>query len=773
MDIVRQLTEELSLWKPQRAGLNWLSKIIRSLPDLSILTKEISTKLSEEIFSRPIFFDTKFPSFCYAIATGCGKTRLMGACIAYLYHEKGFRNFFILAPGETIYKKLINNFTPHHPKYVLRGHSDLPSFTLVTGDNYDRTAIANQLLFNNLLIYVFNIQKIFNPREDVTFKFHQFRETLGSSFADILRAKKDLVILMDESHRYRGPASLSAMNDLEPVLGLEFTATPAFKGNVIYEYSLGQALREPEPLVKTPVVLGRRGQDVYKDELEDIKLKDGIERHRRKKALLNAYCFNTNQPLVLPLVLISTANIAHADAIKKKIESYSFFNGDYIGKVIRTHSKTGADDADIERLINLENPDNDVEIVIHVNKLKEGWDVKNVYTIIPLRASVSEILTEQTIGRGLRLPFGRRTGDGELDTLEIMAHEHYADIVRQAKQYEEQYGSPIITKAIEDQPEEETEPYEVKPLKRPKYKIKIPLIRLYYRTKAEIKEFPIKPSQEFAAIDVERVKTKLGEGMEEEEKIGVVSLTEGEDPITYLSRLLLEDAPMLSSSDSNDRKVIPKLVCAYLSRINKDQSKWSKIVVAHTQSIFNDIVNQIEENLRVSSVKECEIKKGYVEFRSWKKAKPKDYVCKAKDRIKDEECVGEVVGEYERTIFEENVFDSKQEKWLADIMDRDLTVKRWMRLPKGQAPIFYGVGEYNPDFVAETQKACYVVEVKARDEIGAKDVLEKAKAAIDWCKEAQKVTRKKWQYDLIPHDAIRKGDRFNQIVSRRVRLEQE
>jgi len=38
--------------------------------------------------------------------------------------------------------------------------------------------------------------------------------------------------------------------------------------------------------------------------------------------------------------------------------------------------------------------------------LKEGWDVKNVYVIVSLRASVSEILTEQTLGRGLRLPFG-------------------------------------------------------------------------------------------------------------------------------------------------------------------------------------------------------------------------------------------------------------------------------------------------------------------------------------------------------------------------------
>ncbi len=52
--------------------------------------------------------------------------------------------------------------------------------------------------------------------------------------------------------------------------------------------------------------------------------------------------------------------------------------------------------------------DDKTEIVIHVNKLKEGWDVTNLYTIVPLRASASDILTEQTLGRGLRLPYGER-----------------------------------------------------------------------------------------------------------------------------------------------------------------------------------------------------------------------------------------------------------------------------------------------------------------------------------------------------------------------------
>lgn len=83
-------------------------------------------------------------------------------------------------------------------------------------------------------------------------------------------------------------------------------------------------------------------------------------------------------------------------------------------------------------LLSLEKPDNKIEIVIHVNMLKEGWDVTNLYTIVPLRASASETLTEQTIGRGLRLPYGERTSIDEVDRLSIVSHDKYEAIINLA-----------------------------------------------------------------------------------------------------------------------------------------------------------------------------------------------------------------------------------------------------------------------------------------------------------------------------------------------------
>src|SRR5690606_39902022 len=81
----------------------------------------------------------------------------------------------------------------------------------------------------------------------------------------------------------------------------------------------------------------------------------------------------------------------------------------------------------------VENPDSPVRIIISVGMLKEGWDVKSVYVIASMRASVSEVMTEQTLGRGMRLPFSKYTDVEILDTLEILAHEKYSELLEKRK----------------------------------------------------------------------------------------------------------------------------------------------------------------------------------------------------------------------------------------------------------------------------------------------------------------------------------------------------
>jgi type III restriction enzyme len=135
-------------------------------------------------------------------------------------------------------------------------------------------------------------------------------------------------------------------------------------------------------------------------------------------------------------MLVVARDTDHAAQLMTLLESNEFCEGDYKGKVIQIDSKSKKkEEAEeiVEKLLTVEHPDNPVEIVIHVNMLKEGWDVTNLYTIVPLRAANSKTLVEQSIGRGLRLPYGKRTGVAEVDTLTIVSHDRFEEIVRAAQ----------------------------------------------------------------------------------------------------------------------------------------------------------------------------------------------------------------------------------------------------------------------------------------------------------------------------------------------------
>lgn len=439
MSTPEQISQYMSLREPQREALQVLHEISASIDYKTAPLDAVAAIATEKNkAAKPVTFDTQFPSFCFALATGVGKTRLMGACIYYLWKTKGYRNFFILSPNITIYDKLRAELNSAHPKYMFVGLADMPLPQVYDGDNYVRFN-PNQMIFGNPPnIFIFNISKIFAPRTDMEFKFHKFSEYLGASFSAMLQGMPDLVVLMDESHRYRGSASLAAINHLKPALGLEFTATPSYKSNVAYAFDLAHSMGK---FVKTPTVVTRTNLTTSdQQEIEKLKLMDGMTLHETKKCRLLEYCQANKLPLVKPFVLISTRDTTHASQVRAYVESDEFCEGRYRGKVIEIHSgKTGAEsDENVQKLLSVESPTSTVEIVIHVNMLKEGWDVKNLYTIIPLRASVSEILTEQTIGRGLRLPFGHITGDEELDALEIVSHDQYASLVEAAK------NSPIF-----------------------------------------------------------------------------------------------------------------------------------------------------------------------------------------------------------------------------------------------------------------------------------------------------------------------------------------
>ncbi|MFQ5788267.1 MAG: DEAD/DEAH box helicase, partial [Thermodesulfobacteriota bacterium] len=387
-----------------------------------------------------------FPSLCFALATGVGKTRLMGAFVAYLHLAKGIKNFFVLAPNLTIYNKLIEDFSnPNHPKYVFKGIGEFAQNPprMITGDNYLQTS-QMALFHSEIKINVFNISKMnAETRSGVEPRMKRLSEYLGESYFNYLSNLDNLVLLMDESHHYRADRGMQVINELKPILGLELTATPQversnktikFK-NVVYEYSLAQAIEDG--FVKEPAVATRKDFDpsnISQEEVDRIKIEDGIRIHEDTKTALDIYARNNKAEMIKPFVLIVAKDTGHAGQIRSLIQSNAFFKGRYTDRVMEIHSnqRGGEKEENIQQLLSLERIDNKIEIVIHVNMLKEGWDVTNLYTIIPLRTATSTTLREQTIGRGLRLPYGKRTSDRKVDTLTIVAHDKFQEIIDEA-----------------------------------------------------------------------------------------------------------------------------------------------------------------------------------------------------------------------------------------------------------------------------------------------------------------------------------------------------
>ena len=331
---------------------------------------------------------------------------------------------------------------PFYAKQRLRRISlTAPPPVIVTGDTWQegRGVRGSDLFGGNAIINIFNVDKINKDKG----KVKRMHEYIGQSYFDYLAGLPDLVLMMDEAHRYRAKAGVKAVEELRPIIGLELTATPKTVGarsqsfkNVIFDYGLGNAMADG--FVKEPAVATRadfRKADFSQDQLEHIMLEDGIHYHEHVKVELDIYARDTGRPLVHPFMLVVAQDTAHADEIKAKVESDGFFHGNYKGRVAVVHSNLTGEESDeaMQRLVGLEN-DNETEIVIHVNKLKEGWDVNNLYTIVPLRASASDILTEQTLGRGLRLPYGERTGVETVDTLTVIAHDRFDDVISKARE---------------------------------------------------------------------------------------------------------------------------------------------------------------------------------------------------------------------------------------------------------------------------------------------------------------------------------------------------
>jgi type III restriction enzyme len=872
------IASRLSLRPPQRESLDILARVcdIISLEKDADPAQALATIRSE--FPSVTSFEREFPSICFALATGVGKTRLMGAFIAYLYRTEQVRNFFVLAPNLTIYNKLQADFNPGSPKYVFKGIAEfaVEPPVIITGDNYEQ--LAGHLFSDPDLckINIFNISKINSEvRGGKSPRIKRMAEYLGQPYFNYLAGLEDLVLLMDESHRYRASAGVRAINELRPILGLELTATPfveTSKGpvafsNVVYDYPLARAMADG--FVKEPAVVTRKDfnpSGMSAEEIERMKLEDGVRLHESVKVELETYARQTDNRIVKPFVLVIARDTTHAGQLMALIKSEAFFEGRYKERVIQVDSSmTGAqEDEMVQRLLAVESPDEPTEIVIHVNMLKEGWDVTNLYTIVPLRAANARTLIEQSIGRGLRLPYGKRTGVSAVDRLNIVAHDKFQEIVDEANkpgsairlQQLVLTGQQIIEKTVTvvaqsqlaaslgvqtQQPTSSTliAPATAKPMftlpeEQQAAKLAYEAIRklenrpdvvpsvnrlqdaqvqadLVKKVTEQFKphqpELPgIKPGVDIAAIvaktaamvvnqtiDIPRIlvvptgvvrcgfrpfKLNLGAlryPAPSEELFAqhlrtnvreIIALGKASDhearPEDYVVSGLV-DFDDVSYDDHSDLlyDLAGQVVTHLKSYLSEEDAR--KVLRCFQKPIAEFVHAQMLEHYwEEATGYEVQVSKGFTEL------KPSAYTASANEPIRDfmepppdkASIAKYVFGGFQRCLYPVQKFQSDTERKLAMIVDRDSI--KWFRPAKGQFQIFYLFGgshqEYQPDFVAESKSAVYMIEPKAANAMDDPEVLAKRDAAVKWCRQASEYAGtnggKAWKYLLVPHDAV-------------------
>ena len=356
------------------------------------------------------------------LATATGKTFIAAGVIDYLA-AAGVRNVLIVCPGTTILRKTVDNFTPGHAKFV-SGLEVRP--TVITAEDFARGAVSESLRSSDdFKLFVFNVQQLLRPTANMSRKVRDYDENLGASLYEHLRSVDDLVVIADEHHSYFGPQFSAAVRDLSPQALIGLTATPHPKTRpeqIVFHYPLAEAIADG--YVKVPVLVARR------DGSSDVRrqLADGVILLRHKAAALAAYAEQTGAPVVNPVMFLVCATIEEANEVAELLAG-----SDLLGDPAAVLTVTSdSPDASLDALGRVEDADSPVRAIVSVQMLKEGWDVRNIYVVCALRALESQSLSEQVLGRGLRLPFGQRTGRQMLDTVEVLSHRKFRDLLTDA-----------------------------------------------------------------------------------------------------------------------------------------------------------------------------------------------------------------------------------------------------------------------------------------------------------------------------------------------------
>ena len=750
-----------AFWRAQREAIEHLIYCYEVLEARSLY--QLAQQLDVRIPIDPSA--DKWAKYAFKMATGSGKTIVMAMAIVWSYFNaarednKDFtRDFLLIAPNLIVLDRLMGD--SKNPEFfegaIFKKFPFLPpewsgQFQLdVIGPDEERESTKPAKL------YLLNWQKF--AERDNEGKENPVQDILGpkppSEIAVSLAKLKDrlshlsnVMVLNDEAHHvwdeelvwYKAIADLNESAGL--MCQLDFSATPKDqKGNlfahIITDYNLGSAIEDnivkrPKiaELENVPEIGSKKASEKYR-----VQIDAGVNQWKKMRKVLTK---TGRKPVLFVMAEDNTAG----DDVAEYLETFPEFGG----KILTIHSGRRKDqiaEKDLEKARKaareIDSPDNPYNAIVSVLMLREGWDVRNVVVVVPLRSysAKAKILPEQTLGRGLRKMWPEDAGQQE--QLIVIEHPRFHDLIEEAlveqgvkiefTTLEEAYTPPIII-----QPEE----------KKRKYDIEVPMlsgglthsVKGIEKLQARDLESKLFDYDSLEARDVTMRKVDMLTKKEEAKE--VLKFPYAGNPQMYMASIT-NAILRFARIPGHFNKVVPQVkeyIAKYLFNKKVEISSLETLkklnhpkVRGAIVSTFVDAINNLTIVSEEMKLDERKVLASEIKPFPWTKL-----AVAAQKSILNFTPV-------------DNDFEAKFVKFLDGADDVSAFIKNEMRTINLKISYIAKDGflrRYIPDFIIRAKNGMIIVETKGREDV---DVAVKDLQGKRWTKEISKRTETKWTF---------------------------
>ena len=739
-------------------------------------------------------FDENWTRYVVKMATGAGKTKVMGLTLVWSYFHKLYetdsllsKNFLVIAPNIIVLNRLRKDFDglkmffdePFIPEngYADRDWKNDFQLTLHIQDELKPITESGN-------IFLTNIHRVFLNEESE----QSFEDTFlglkpkpdadtskGLDLGKVLRSDKikNLVVLNDEAHHIHDSALawFKSIEDISNKLKLknsnglslqaDYSATPKHNNGAIFvqticDYPLVEAIKQN--VVKSPVL----PDEASRQKIQEKDSSDFIERYRDYIHLGYLEWEQQYEELKsqkTPILFVMTMSTKEADQAAAFLESnYPKMKNAVLtihtnnsGEIKETATtKKAKEELEILRKAadSIDKDDSPYKAVVSVLMLREGWDVRNVSTVVGLRpfGADSKILPEQTIGRGLRKMFSLDTPEN----LVVVGTPAFLEFVESLKTegVEFQYSpmgkgtkgkSPVIVEVDKENPNKDLD------------KLDIPIPQMSPRIYREFKNLELidvgslknekVPIKKFNNDELKEIVFNDIEGDFSHKTIFKDTVPDYRNVIGFFTASILKDSRLVSGFDI----LYPKV-----ESFIKYKLFTKEVELSDAQTLRNLSEIQPKEILKTT------FKKAIDELTVTDKgtAEVKNYISLKLSKPKIAENQSFIVPK--KSVFNKIIGDNPFELEFASFLEsRFDDVVSYAKNTMGEGGINFkieyqaqdgNIREYYPDFFVKiNDNTFYIVETKGREDL---DDIRKVQRLFVWCKDINSA-QKEYTYSPI------------------------